>query len=273
MKQKLFDMAIAPLTWMFRKANAANVRFLQSANPVFTIPVDGGSVRFFCPNDLTFWRARTLLTKEPDTISWIDSFAKDDVLYDIGANVGIYSVYAAVRGLKVFAFEPESQNYAVLNRNIYLNKIQDRVIAYNVAISDGKDTGYLNIRQLTAGAALNNFGENVDYNKKTFEPVFKQAVLSYPLDLFIEEYRLPSPTHIKIDVDGLERLIVSGMSRTLAAASLKSVLIELNTKLDEDMEVVDIMSGYRFQGVSRFRAPEFDSSEYRYIYNFIFRRD
>lgn len=272
MKQKLFDLAVTPFARMFRRANAANVRFLERVNPVFTVPVDGGTVRFFCQNNLTFYRAKTLFTKEPDTIRWINSFSKGDVLYDIGANVGTYSVYAAVKGTHVIAFEPEAQNYSLLNRNIYLNKIQDRVTAYNIAMSNVKGVGYLNIRQLTTGGALNNFGESLDYNKKTFVPDFKQAVLSYPLDLFIEEYRLPNPTHIKIDVDGLESSILSGMCRTLASAFLKSVLVELNTKLDEDKKVVDLMLGYGFQVVSQFHAPDFDRSEYRDIYNFIFER-
>src|SRR6516225_6500482 len=55
-----------------------------------------GRVVFYCLGDLALWRARTLLAKEPETIEWIDSFRAGDVFWDVGANVGLYSLYAAV---------------------------------------------------------------------------------------------------------------------------------------------------------------------------------
>lgn len=63
--------------------------------PVVSQKTDFGEIQFFCPGTLPIYRAQTLLTKEPDTIEWIDTFQKDDVLWDIGANVGVYSLYAA----------------------------------------------------------------------------------------------------------------------------------------------------------------------------------
>ena len=54
-------------------------------------------------------RARSLLSKEPETITWLDRLEEDDVLWDVGACVGSYSIYAAVRrGVRVVAFEPAS---------------------------------------------------------------------------------------------------------------------------------------------------------------------
>ena len=76
---------------------------------------------FVCPNRTVSWRVTTFLTKEPETIEWIDTFAPGDVLFDIGANIGCYSIYAASRSVRVMAFEPESQNYALINQNIFLN--------------------------------------------------------------------------------------------------------------------------------------------------------
>jgi len=70
-----------------------------------------------------YYRGRDLLKREPDTLYWIDNYMNDnDVFYDVGANIGTYSLYAANKGgLKIFAFEPESSNYYYLNKNIYLN--------------------------------------------------------------------------------------------------------------------------------------------------------
>src|SRR3954454_23342205 len=84
-----------------------------------SVEVPGGSVKFFCPSPLLTNRAETLLTKEPDTIKWIDSFPAESVFWDIGANVGVYSLYAATRpGLSILSFEPLAANFHVLSRNI-----------------------------------------------------------------------------------------------------------------------------------------------------------
>ena len=63
-------------------------------------------------------------SKEPGTLAWIDTcFKEGDVFYDVGANIGQYSLYAALRhkNIKVYSFEPESQNYAALNKNSSLD--------------------------------------------------------------------------------------------------------------------------------------------------------
>jgi hypothetical protein len=54
-----------------------------------------GGVRFAVANQITAWRVRTFATKEPGTIAWIDAFAADDVMLDVGANIGLYALYAA----------------------------------------------------------------------------------------------------------------------------------------------------------------------------------
>ena len=56
---------------------------------VTAVPVRGGHVRFFTPSARACARAESLLTKETDTIQWIDRFAAGDVFWDVGANVGV----------------------------------------------------------------------------------------------------------------------------------------------------------------------------------------
>ena len=87
--------------------------------PSVAVKYQGHKIRFSTPNMVTFLRAQHLLDKEPITIEWILGFTPGDVLIDVGANVGTYSMFAAVmRDAKVYAFEPEAQNFALLNRNI-----------------------------------------------------------------------------------------------------------------------------------------------------------
>ena len=90
---------------------------------------------FPTPNTHCKWRIDTLYTKEPDTIQWLQAMKPGEVLYDVGANIGQYSIYAAKRGVKVFAFEPESQNYALLCKNIVLNKLEN-CTAYPLCLGD-----------------------------------------------------------------------------------------------------------------------------------------
>ena len=67
------------------------------------------------------WRHDTFWEKEPETIAWIDDMEPGEVLYDVGANVGVYALYAASRGIKVVAIEPVFENFSRLMQNIELN--------------------------------------------------------------------------------------------------------------------------------------------------------
>jgi hypothetical protein len=74
---------------------------------VFVVSLDGLRLKILTPNSLCEWRAKTFSTKEPETLEWIDSIQKDSILWDVRANIGLYSIYAAKRqNCSVWAFEP-----------------------------------------------------------------------------------------------------------------------------------------------------------------------
>jgi len=80
------------------------------------------NLRFAVPNSISRFRIDTFATKEPETLSWIDTFERNAVFWDIGANIGLYSCYAAKStDCKVYAFEPSIFNLELLGRNISLN--------------------------------------------------------------------------------------------------------------------------------------------------------
>ena len=64
-------------------------------NRVQEVEHQGVRLKFTVPNALNRFRVETFATKEPETLEWIDCFPDDTVLWDTGANVGLYSVYAA----------------------------------------------------------------------------------------------------------------------------------------------------------------------------------
>ena len=233
-----------------------------------------GIIRFFCLGPLPAWRAETALTKEPETIDWIDGMAEGDVLYDIGANVGVYALYAAInRAVHVLAFEPLAANYYLLNRNIEGNGLSDVATAYCLALTDTDQIGRFHAQDTAFGSALSSFGTHIEQHGQTHASDFEQGMVGMSLDSFIETYRPLFPTHLKIDVDGIEDRIIAGAANTLADARLKSISIELDTAKPDYCNRVSAQieaAGLRFVG--KFRAAMFDETPAASVYNFHFRR-
>lgn len=273
-KHGLFELTSGAIINGLRlnRANKLLCKFAEKVTPVYSVRRGGQSYLLYCPNELTRWRAETYFTKEPETIEWIDGFSKDDLMIDIGANVGLYSIYAAKAGARVLAFEPESQNYALLNRNLYLNGLADRVQCLNVAISDKDGMGSLFMPKFQPGGALNNLGEARDFRHERFEACYRQAVMSYSLDSFVEKYPQHFPDHIKIDVDGIEGRIIQGAEGTLRDPRLKSLLIELNEALPEDLECCQQIQALGLRLIHKKRSEITGQAEFATMFNYIFAR-
>lgn len=202
--------------------------FLSRINCVKPVTVNGTSIIFDANHELHLLRAQWLDTKEPETLAWIDTFAQEDVFYDIGANVGVFSLYAALhRNCQVYAFEPEAKNYACLSKNIYLNELGRRVNALNIGLHDRTEIQRLNLSDLASGSALHSVGTAIDWRGQGFVPKFEQAILAFSLDDFIRTFSAPVPQHVKIDVDGNEQKIIEGAGKTLSDPRCRSIQIEL----------------------------------------------
>lgn len=274
LKRKIFRF-ISNLTIQSLRLNRATkltCNLAEQISPIYKVKHKGKEYFFYCPNELTRWRAETMFIKEPETIEWIDSFKKDEILFDVGANIGLYSIYAAKRGVNVIAFEPESQNYALINKNLYLNKASDQITCLNIALSDRDSLDYLYLSIFQPGGALNNFGEALDWKHDNFAPIFKQGVISYSLDSFLLRFQEYFPTHIKIDVDGLEGKIIKGAKKTLRDSRLKSLLVEINESLPEDLEIVQFIESLGLKYLKKKHSQIVEDEEFKNVYNYIFVR-
>lgn len=199
-----------------------------------TINFHGRTVSYCITNDVTKWRVDSFYDKEPETIKWLSTMTSEDIFFDVGANVGMYSVFAAsLMGATVYAFEPESQNFAVLCKNILLNKVQDKVYPLCAAITNELTLSNLNLSRFDwdGGGSCHSFGEEVGFNLQPRISPFKQLVMGLGLDQLIEDYLLPVPTYLKVDVDGFEHKVINGASKLLLNPKLKTICIELNTNL------------------------------------------
>ena len=214
--------------------------FLSRVSCTKRVTVNGTAIDFDANDELHLLRALWLDTKEPETLSWIDTFGQGDLFYDIGANVGVFSLYAALhRGCQVYAFEPEAKNYACLNKNVYLNRLSRKVRALNVALHDLTTIQFLNLHDLASGSALHSVGEPIDWRGRRFEPKFEQAVIAFSLDDLIRTFKMQVPQHIKIDVDGNEMKVLHGATRTLSDSRCRSLQIEMNKRDSEIIATIE----------------------------------
>ncbi len=255
-------------------AAAMNLEEYERLAPVKTIEFQGRGMTFFTPNGATLWRVESLFTKEPDTIDWIGGFAAGETLLDIGANVGMYTIFAAgTRGTRVFAFEPESQNYAILNRNIHLNGLSSLVTAYCAALSDRPGFAQLHLSMFVSGGSCHSYGAPLDHHNQPAVAQFAQGCIATTVDDLVAAGTMPVPAHIKIDVDGLEHKVIAGAAKTLADRGVRSVLVEINTALEEHWEIVDSLLALGFDyGRDQVARSVRTEGAFKGVGNYVFRR-
>jgi FkbM family methyltransferase len=205
-----------------------------------TTTLDDHDYRFVCSSETDAWRARTLATKEAGTIEWIRSSVRPgQVFYDIGANIGLYTLVAAryVGAIgKVYAFEPHSENFVSLMRNIAANKLHGVVTPISAAVHGSDGMFDFNYTSLASGSSMSQLGGTKDADEKTFQPVFTEGKIGIRLDTMVFDWGLPTPDHIKIDVDGNELVILNGMQRVLSGQKRPSSLqVEINLRYRDEL--------------------------------------
>lgn len=163
--------------------------------------------------------------KEPWTVEWIEGMAEGGVLYDVGANVGSYSLLAAALGHMVVAIEPSFANYARLCENILLNDLGDRVVPLCAAIGNQQGLTTLLAQSLEPG-----FSGGA---KRLRAPVLTMADIP-------ALFGVPLPTHIKVDTDGEEvEVLQTGWSDVFP-----SYMIEVSKDKTAMVEQVMALRGY-----------------------------
>jgi len=278
LKQKAMNSATQLLKTGIRvlggsRSTSISAQLAEELAPIRTQETDFGSINFFCPGKIPEWRAQTLLTKEPETIEWINTFNDNDVFWDIGANVGVYTLYAALRNVAVMSFEPSPSNYYLLNRNIEINKMDNRISALCIAFNDTTRLDSLYMSSTALGDAENSFAEAIDWRGEPLTTSFKQAMIGFGIDDFIGQFNPLFPNHIKIDVDGIENKIIKGATHTLSDSRVRSILVELDSSRENYCkEVMGVIEKAGMKFIKKEHAPMFDDSEYSNSDNYFFMR-
>jgi FkbM family methyltransferase len=199
-----------------------------------TAKVHHGSVEltFAVPNSLGHLRGATFATKEPETLEWIDGIPAGSVFWDVGANVGLYSCYAAkARGCMVFSFEPSVFNLELLARNIHLNAVSSAVTIIPLPLNDRIGVSAMNMSSTDWGGALSTFGQSYGFDGKELKKVFEFRTIGLSMDDAVTALRLPRPDFVKMDVDGIEHLILNGAAGVLG--TVRGISLEINDDFEE----------------------------------------
>jgi len=187
------------------------------------VPTSAGVLRMLCPSNRALHDPYGFGRDEPETVAWIESLPADAVLWDIGANIGLYALFAAMRGLRVLAFEPSAQSFAAMVRSAEANGLDRRIDAFCLALGEGAAPGVGSIARLEM--ASNEAGHSM-HSTASGPARFSQAVPAISVDGFIAAFGATPPSHIKLDVDGIEPAILRGAAVTLAQ-HVREVLVEI----------------------------------------------
>ena len=200
----------------------------------FAVETPLGPLSFVLLGRSSSTRAMSLLTKQPETIAWIDAFSPNSVFWDVGANVGVYSLYAALRpGTKIVAFEPAAINYFLLAANVEANNLDKQVDCLLVGLSNERAIAHLEVSQFMPANSFSFRG------KKNKPYPGRQAALMVSVDQLIEDYGLECPNYIKIDVHGLTEEILDGAAQTLQRSDVREVHIEYSPEAKDGPHIVE----------------------------------
>ncbi|WP_198530028.1 FkbM family methyltransferase [Halorubrum aethiopicum] len=183
------------------------------------------SVDFHTKTFTEFTRFRDLVGERSIVEDLLTSLDSNDIFYDVGANVGTYTCFAAAKlgPGKVVAFEPEPENADRLRENLELNNLDAEII--QIALSDTDGIVDLALTGDEAGTGEHAIATGDD--KQTLEVETARG------DSIIEERGLPKPTVAKIDVEGAELSVLRGLRETLYE-SCRLMYVEVHTEKIRD---------------------------------------
>tara|TARA_B100000427_G_scaffold48047_2_gene36027 strand:- start:8091 stop:8852 length:762 start_codon:yes stop_codon:yes gene_type:complete len=193
------------------------------------IETDKGELIFQIDSNASIPKGPENKKGEPETFEWISTYlSPGETVIDIGANIGVFSLYAAlIPNVHVVAFEPSANSFSTLNTNIRLNGLDGSIEAYCLGASNETKLTKLYMKDSSSGSSHNSVGCSENQFGQ-FDAESQQAVFSIKLDDFVLLSESKMPNHIKLDVDGIELQILEGSKELLK--TINSILIEIEGK-------------------------------------------
>jgi FkbM family methyltransferase len=180
---------------------------------------------------LSRWRAESFWTKERETLRWLEFFSEsfsevESTLIDVGANIGIYSLYwlSLSSNVQVIACEPFESNVELLRTNLSQNDWLSRAKIIDTPLYSDSLVGHPSISDTRAGGSGYKFEELKEGDLKP-----KGFISSSTVDLVASG--IQGPMIVKIDVDGLDYEVLVGAKDSLESGQVRSVLIEATDEI------------------------------------------
>lgn len=221
---------------------------------------------------MTYTRSLELCAKmnyETENIDFIDLIESGEVMYDLGACEGRFSIYAALKGIRVISFEPEAKNFLAFSQNIEINNIgEDRLKPINAGVGATNGKAIIKIGQPWEGGHQKVVEHGEIRNDLNFSFIENQEINLISIDLFVESNIHPSPNYLKIDIDGSEMPFLIGATKTLQNKNLKGIIFELNEVDQNFKNIIMLLNKNGFVESKRYNVPNEPN-----LYNIIFYRE
>jgi FkbM family methyltransferase len=162
----------------------------------------------------------------------------DDQFFDIGANVGLFSLFAAKKTDNLFAFEPIQTTLARLKQNMLLNDTKVTLLPFALSDTDNVETLQLTEHYLSAVGTAGHMLSSVSTGSEAEKDASRQLpILSRRGDSLVSEGVVPYPTVLKIDVDGAEHLVLDGLTNSLQRDECSLIYVENHRNLLKDQGI------------------------------------
>lgn len=225
MKKKLF-LILKKLVNYFSTSKLGKIPFLKTIhdfcyyNTKPTSVIVNGYKLFINPKDkvLSDVLIRDNIWESMETNYFLSKIKKGNIILDIGANIGYYTLlFSKLVGSKgkVFSFEPDPDNFRILSKNVFFNKLRN-VVLVNKAVSD--KTGKLNLFLDEM-----NKGDHRSYDSNDGRKSIE--INSISLDDYFKAYK-GKIDFIKIDTQGAEGMILRGMGKVLKSRKNIQIVCE-----------------------------------------------
>ena len=191
----------------------ATRRIMRAVVPAVRVLRLSNGSRFFVTQDMrwAFPEGRYYEKNVEYWLGWMVDWLSETVVYDVGANIGYYSLTLSDRARQIYAFEPSSRTRHWLWLNLRLNRARNvRIFGY--ALSDTKGRADLNVYSSTGNNSL--FVRQVS-PKHDLKLLRTEPIRIIDLDRLRREQHLLDPTLIKIDVEGGELQMLNGALETV----------------------------------------------------------
>lgn len=165
---------------------------------------------FVYPNKRKNWVILDILTTgnfEPlETKLFLNNVHEGDIVFDIGANIGWYSLNVAKekKDVSVFSFEPDIEVFQLLEKNVNYNKLNDKIKLNNLAVGEKEGILLFKSEEFDTLSHVTN-----KRTKNTTE------VKCISLDYFVRKEKLSRVNVIKCDIEGAEYFALKGAKNTI----------------------------------------------------------